>query len=75
MRLLGSAETMIIRAQSLKHKFQQEASDKKLEQNLEMFATSLLDSTEIPVIGGARGPVGSIIHKLFVSAQKVCIIM
>lgn len=35
------------------------------------FVSSLLEEPEVAVIGAGRGPAGSIIHKLFVSAQRV----
>lgn len=35
------------------------------------FVNSLLEEPEVAVIGAGRGPAGSIIHKLFVNAQRV----
>lgn len=35
------------------------------------FVTSLLEEPEVEVTGAGQGPVGSIIHRLFVDAQRV----
>lgn len=35
------------------------------------FVNCLLEQPEVSVIGAGRGPAGSIIHKLFVNAQRV----
>lgn len=35
------------------------------------FVNSLLEQPEVSVVGAGRGPAGSIIHKLFVNAQRV----
>lgn len=38
------------------------------------FVSSLLEEPEVAVIGAGRGPAGSIIHKLFVSAQRAALL-
>lgn len=35
------------------------------------FVSCLLEEPEVSVVGAGRGPAGSIIHKLFVSSQRV----
>lgn len=35
------------------------------------FVRSLLEEPEVLVIGAGQGPAGSIIHRMFVSAQRV----
>ncbi len=35
------------------------------------FVSSLLEEPEVLVIGGGQGPAGSIIHRLFINAQRV----
>lgn len=35
------------------------------------FVSSLLEEPEVVVVGAGQGPAGSIIHKLFVNAQRV----
>ncbi|KAI4887753.1 hypothetical protein NFI96_023692 [Prochilodus magdalenae] len=64
-------ETVIARARSLKAKFGLGKGEKGEDsEDLERFVSSLLEEPEVPVIGAGRGPAGSIIHKLFVSAQR-----
>ncbi|CAB1328595.1 unnamed protein product [Coregonus sp. 'balchen'] len=68
---LIAVETVIARSRSLKSKFgigKAEQSDDA--EDLERFVNSLLEEPEVYVIGAGRGPAGSIIHKLFVSAQR-----
>lgn len=38
---------------------------------LSRFVRSLLEEPEVAVMGAAQGPAGSIIHRMFVSAQRV----
>lgn len=38
---------------------------------LSRFVRSLLEEPEVVVIGAGQGPAGSIIHRMFVSAQRV----
>lgn len=35
------------------------------------FVNCLLEQPEVSVLGAGRGPAGSVIHKLFVNAQRV----
>nr|XP_015213851.1 PREDICTED: rab3 GTPase-activating protein catalytic subunit isoform X3 [Lepisosteus oculatus] len=65
-------EAVIARARSLKAKFGIGKCEKVDDQEeLERFVGRLLEEPEVPVIGAGRGPAGSIIHKLFVSAQRL----
>ncbi|XP_036427001.1 rab3 GTPase-activating protein catalytic subunit isoform X1 [Colossoma macropomum] len=65
-------ETIIARARSLKAKFGLGKGEKGEDtEGLEKFVGSLLEEPEVAVIGAGRGPAGSIIHKLFVSAQRL----
>uniref|UniRef100_A0A8C5CA70 Rab3 GTPase-activating protein catalytic subunit n=1 Tax=Gadus morhua TaxID=8049 RepID=A0A8C5CA70_GADMO len=69
---LVAVETVIARARSLKAKFgigKAEAGEDS--EDLEKFVISLLEEPEVAVLGAGRGPAGSIIHKLFVSSQRV----
>ncbi|XP_074856938.1 rab3 GTPase-activating protein catalytic subunit isoform X2 [Carettochelys insculpta] len=67
-----SAEAIIARARSLKAKFAIEKCNQEEEkEDLERFVNCLLEQPEVSVIGAGRGPAGSIIHKLFVNAQRV----
>ncbi|XP_037768778.1 rab3 GTPase-activating protein catalytic subunit isoform X2 [Chelonia mydas] len=67
-----SAEAIIARARSLKAKFGIEKCDQEEEkEDLERFVNCLLEQPEVSVTGAGRGPAGSIIHKLFVNAQRV----
>ncbi|XP_014028939.1 rab3 GTPase-activating protein catalytic subunit isoform X1 [Salmo salar] len=69
---LIAVETVIARSRSLKAKFgigKAEQGDNT--EDLERFVSSLLEEPEVSVIGAGRGPAGSIIHKLFVSAQRL----
>ncbi|XP_066543675.1 rab3 GTPase-activating protein catalytic subunit isoform X2 [Amia ocellicauda] len=71
---LMAVEAIIARARSLKAKFGigkcERAEDRD---DLERFVSSLLEEPEVSVIGAGRGPAGSIIHKLFVNAQRVSV--
>ncbi|XP_036400924.1 rab3 GTPase-activating protein catalytic subunit isoform X1 [Megalops cyprinoides] len=65
-------EAVIARARSLKAKFGLGKGEKGQDaEDLESFVSSLLEEPEVLVIGAGRGPAGSIIHKLFVSAQRL----
>ncbi|PKU32937.1 rab3 gtpase-activating protein catalytic hypothetical protein [Limosa lapponica baueri] len=67
-----SVEAIIARARSLKAKFGVEKCENEEEkEDLQRFVNCLLDQPEVSVIGAGRGPAGSIIHKLFVNAQRV----
>ncbi|XP_006011569.1 rab3 GTPase-activating protein catalytic subunit isoform X2 [Latimeria chalumnae] len=66
-----NVETIIARARSLKAKFGINRCDKDEDrEDLENFVSCLLEQPEVSVIGAGRGPAGSIIHKLFVNAQR-----
>uniref|UniRef100_A0A673XL08 Rab3 GTPase-activating protein catalytic subunit n=1 Tax=Salmo trutta TaxID=8032 RepID=A0A673XL08_SALTR len=72
---LIAVETVIARSRSLKAKFgigKAEQGDNA--EDLERFVSSLLEEPEVSVIGAGRGPAGSIIHKLFVSAQRAALL-
>ncbi|NXW50203.1 RB3GP protein, partial [Nyctiprogne leucopyga] len=67
-----SVEAIIARARSLKAKFGVEKCENEEEkEDLQRFVNCLLEQPEVSVIGAGRGPAGSIIHKLFVNAQRV----
>ncbi|XP_048775837.1 rab3 GTPase-activating protein catalytic subunit-like isoform X2 [Ostrea edulis] len=71
VKLMTLAETLIARATSLKAKFPnslEESSSGK--EDVGKFISDLLHHTEVPINGGPTGPVGNMIHKLFVAAQK-----
>uniref|UniRef100_A0A8D0C8F6 Rab3 GTPase-activating protein catalytic subunit n=1 Tax=Salvator merianae TaxID=96440 RepID=A0A8D0C8F6_SALMN len=66
-----NVEAIIAQARSLKAKFGVDkcVQDEERE-DLERFVNSFLEQPEVPVLGAGRGPAGTIIHKLFVNAQK-----
>uniref|UniRef100_A0A7M4E8L7 Rab3 GTPase-activating protein catalytic subunit n=1 Tax=Crocodylus porosus TaxID=8502 RepID=A0A7M4E8L7_CROPO len=67
-----SVEAIIARARSLKAKFGIEKCEQEEEkEDLQRFVNCLLEQPEVSVVGAGRGPAGSIIHKLFVNAQRV----
>uniref|UniRef100_A0A8C0UMA4 Rab3 GTPase-activating protein catalytic subunit n=1 Tax=Cyanistes caeruleus TaxID=156563 RepID=A0A8C0UMA4_CYACU len=67
-----SVEAIIARARSLKAKFGVEKCENEEEkEDLQRFVNSLLEQPEVSVVGAGRGPAGSIIHKLFVNAQRL----
>ncbi|XP_052673604.1 rab3 GTPase-activating protein catalytic subunit-like isoform X1 [Crassostrea angulata] len=71
VKLITLTETLIARATSLKAKFPSslvESSSGKEE--VEKFIGDLLHINEVPINGGPTGPVGNMIHKLFVAAQR-----
>ncbi|XP_056611147.1 rab3 GTPase-activating protein catalytic subunit isoform X2 [Triplophysa dalaica] len=68
---LMSLEAVIARARSLKAKFGIGGADTEDCEELERFVSCLLEDPEVSVIGAGRGPAGSIIHKLFVSSQRL----
>nr|XP_046232614.1 rab3 GTPase-activating protein catalytic subunit isoform X1 [Scatophagus argus] len=72
---LMTMETAITRARSLKAKFSICEGEKGEDtEELEKFVSSLLEEPEVVVIGAGQGPTGSIIHKLFVSAQRAALL-
>ncbi|KAI6065355.1 Rab3 GTPase-activating protein catalytic subunit isoform X1 [Aix galericulata] len=67
-----SVEAIIARARSLKAKFGVEKCENEEEkEDLQRFVNCLLEQPEVSVLGAGRGPAGSVIHKLFVNAQRV----
>ncbi|XP_034717220.1 rab3 GTPase-activating protein catalytic subunit isoform X2 [Etheostoma cragini] len=69
---LMAMETVITRARSLKAKFSIcEGAKGEDTEELEKFVSSLLEEPEVVVIGAGQGPAGSIIHRLFVNAQRL----
>ncbi|XP_043847961.1 rab3 GTPase-activating protein catalytic subunit isoform X2 [Dromiciops gliroides] len=68
---ITNVEATIARARSLKAKFGTEKCEQDEErEDLERFVSCLLEQPEVSVIGAGRGHAGSIIHKLFVNAQR-----
>ncbi|KAF4086748.1 hypothetical protein AMELA_G00087890 [Ameiurus melas] len=68
-------EATIARARSLRAKFGLGKGERREDtEDLELFVSSLLEEPEVAVIGAGRGPAGSIIHKLFVSAQRAALL-
>ncbi|CAH2305375.1 rab3 GTPase-activating catalytic subunit isoform X2 [Pelobates cultripes] len=66
-----SVEATIARARSLKAKFGTERCEKPDEkEDLEKFVSCLLEEPEVPIIGAGRGHAGTIIHKMFLNAQR-----
>ncbi|KAM3862415.1 rab3 GTPase-activating protein catalytic subunit isoform 2-T2 [Diretmus argenteus] len=69
---LMAVEAVIARARSLKAKFGIGKGEKGEDaEELEKFVSALLEEPEVAVMGAGRGPAGSIIHRLFVSSQRV----
>ncbi|XP_070847256.1 rab3 GTPase-activating protein catalytic subunit isoform X1 [Chaetodon trifascialis] len=69
---LMAIETVITQVRSLKSKFAIcEREKRKDTEELEKFVSSLLEEPEVVVIGAGQGPAGSIIHGLFVNAQRL----
>ncbi|CAJ0940641.1 unnamed protein product [Ranitomeya imitator] len=67
-----NVEATIARARSLKVKFGTDrCDDAEGKEDLEKFVGLLLEQPEVPIIGACRGPAGSIVHKMFVNAQRV----
>ncbi|XP_041671566.1 rab3 GTPase-activating protein catalytic subunit isoform X2 [Cheilinus undulatus] len=72
---LNAMETVITRARSLKAKFsicEEEKGDDTEE--LKKFVSLLLEEPEVEVIGAGQGPAGSIIHKMFINAQRAALL-
>ncbi|XP_068102031.1 rab3 GTPase-activating protein catalytic subunit [Hyperolius riggenbachi] len=66
-----NVEATIARARSLKAKFATERCENPEEkEDLEKFVSCLLEQPEVPIIGAGRGVAGTIIHKMFVNAQR-----
>lgn len=72
---LMAMETVITRVRSLKAKFATGEGEKGEDtEELEKFVSSLLEEPEVVVIGAGQGPAGSIIHRLFASAQRAALL-
>ncbi|KAK2815399.1 hypothetical protein Q5P01_025866 [Channa striata] len=69
---LITMETAITQARSLKAKFECEKGEDPDE--LKKFVTSLLEDPEVDVIGAGHGPIGTIIYRLFVNAQRAAVL-
>ena len=76
LRLIELAETVTARTTSLRSKFKSDhlacPEQEGKEEEIESFVTQILTNSqcEVPVRGGACGPAGAIIHKMFITAQK-----
>ena len=74
LRLLELAETISARTTSLRSKFTSNhlasPAQEGKEEEIEGFVTSLLTQGEVSVRGGACGPAGAVIHKMFIAAQR-----
>ncbi|XP_053269260.1 LOW QUALITY PROTEIN: rab3 GTPase-activating protein catalytic subunit [Pleuronectes platessa] len=69
---LMTMEAVITQVRSLKAKFAvNEGESEEDTAELEKFVSSLLEEPEVVVSGAGQGPAGSIIHRLFVSAQRL----
>ncbi|XP_047465417.1 rab3 GTPase-activating protein catalytic subunit isoform X2 [Mugil cephalus] len=72
---LMTTETVITQARSLKAKFAIGEDEKgESTDELEKFVSSLLEEPEVVVMGAGQGPAGSIIHKLFINAQRAALL-
>ncbi|XP_033842507.1 rab3 GTPase-activating protein catalytic subunit [Periophthalmus magnuspinnatus] len=72
---LMSLETSITRARSLKAKFGvSPQSESEHHEQLLQFVSALLEEPEVEVTGAGQGPAGSIIHQLFISAQRAALL-
>ncbi|CAN9506541.1 unnamed protein product [Ophioblennius macclurei] len=68
-------ETAITRARSLKSKFAVAEEKKAVDsEEMEKFVTSLLEEPEVVVHGAGKGAAGSIIHRLFINAQRAALL-
>ncbi|GFS18446.1 rab3 GTPase-activating protein catalytic subunit [Elysia marginata] len=74
LHCLELAETISARTTSLRSKFTSNhlssPAQEGKEEEIEGFVTSLLTQGEVSVRGGACGPAGAIIHKMFIAAQR-----
>ncbi|KAM4697609.1 rab3 GTPase-activating protein catalytic subunit isoform 2-T2 [Rhinophrynus dorsalis] len=71
---ITGVEATIARARSLKAKFGTERCEKNDEkEDLKKFVSCLLEQPEVAIIGAGRGPAGTIIHKMFVNAQRAAV--
>ena len=75
VRLIIQAEVIIARNLSLKSKFTDNLLDRQdAAEELQHFVASILQNSEVAVRGGPLGPAGTAIQKLFLAAQKVCLL-
>ncbi|XP_064598105.1 rab3 GTPase-activating protein catalytic subunit-like [Liolophura sinensis] len=72
LKAIRLAETVIARAKSLKSKFFMELMEHSGEEEAEIqhFVSCLLSQPEVIVRGGPQGPAGTLVHRLFLAAQK-----
>jgi Rab3 GTPase-activating protein catalytic subunit len=77
IRSISQAEVKITRAQSLLTKFSREMQHDGRQEGSEVsraelrnFVSDLLEQPEVNVLGAARGPIGTIVHRLFITSQK-----
>ncbi|KAL4221433.1 Rab3 GTPase-activating protein catalytic subunit [Mactra antiquata] len=71
IRIIMQAEIIIARNLSLRSKFTTDLLEREdAQQELEHFVVTILQNSEVPVRGGPMGPAGSVISKLFQSAQR-----
>ncbi|XP_059172739.1 rab3 GTPase-activating protein catalytic subunit-like [Physella acuta] len=74
LRLIELAEIVSARTTSLRSKFTSDhlscPEQEGKEEEIERFVTALLTQSEVAVTGGACGPAGAIIHKMFIAAQR-----
>uniref|UniRef100_A0A8C2D0Q7 Rab3 GTPase-activating protein catalytic subunit n=1 Tax=Cyprinus carpio TaxID=7962 RepID=A0A8C2D0Q7_CYPCA len=69
---MSAEEAVIARARSLKAKFGIAGGEREEDADeLQRFVSCLLEEPEVSVVGAGRGPAGKIIHKLFVSSQRL----
>lgn len=69
---IAEVEVCVARAQSVRHKILGDAeAGKGSAQHLEDLVLRLLDSPEVSLDGGPRGPAALSIRKLFQQARKV----
>ncbi|KAI5628572.1 rab3 GTPase-activating protein catalytic subunit [Silurus asotus] len=68
-------EATVARARSLRAKFGLGKAERGEDtEELELFVSSLLEEPEVGVTGAGRGLAGTIIHKLFVNAQRAALL-
>ncbi|CAL1547182.1 unnamed protein product [Lymnaea stagnalis] len=74
LRQLEIAESVTARTTSLRSKFTNDPlstpEQEGKEEEIESFVTALLSQGEVLVKGGACGPAGANIHKMFIAAQR-----
>ncbi|KAK0049529.1 rab3 GTPase-activating protein catalytic subunit [Biomphalaria pfeifferi] len=74
LRLIEIAEVFTARTVSLRSKFTSDhltfPEQEGKETEIENFVTALLNQGEVLVKGGACGPAGAIIHKMFIASQR-----